>query len=160
MALHAFSICSRSIVLGTLTGGFERKRENKKKKKKSFIISRYLQLRDMSEKHLPCDLSGLLQKENGKILKILQQTQKAPSCFFSVLICSLFKRDQKKRILVFKPTCWQTVCSALICTSFAWIRSRERVLWLSDIKAIRGGLDHYLLCQRAIVSCFQSPNAI
>lgn len=93
-------------------------------------------------------------KQNKTKTQLLNQTQKAQSCFFSVLVCSLFKREEKRN-LVFKPTCWQTVCFYLIYTSFAWIKSTGTVLWLnSAIEMIERGLDHWLLCHRAIRSAF------
>lgn len=37
------------------------------------------------------------KKPNQNKTRLLKQTQKAPSCFFSILVCSLFKREEKKK---------------------------------------------------------------
>lgn len=126
------------------SGHLDRRPPNEKGEQKSafFITSKYLQLRDMNEKHLSCDLSGPITGEGqGKNQNpTIKPNTKGTILFFSVLVCSLFKREEKRN-LVFKPTCWRTVCFYLSCTSFAWIKSTGTVLWLnSAIETMRRDL--------------------
>lgn len=61
------------------------------------MISRYLQLRDMNEKHLPCDLSGLLQKENGKIKKKYYNKHKRHRLVSFLSLFALYLKGTKKK---------------------------------------------------------------
>lgn len=134
MVSYAFSICSRSIILGILTGGLQMKRENKKS---AFLSSPNTYSSGIWRKHtylVTFQAYCWRRTEKKKTTKLLNT--KVPSCFFSHLL--FIYKGRKKRNPVFKPTCWQRVCFYLICTSFALIKSRGRVLWLSNIKLLEG----------------------
>lgn len=80
------------------SGHLDRRPPNEKgeQKKCIFIISKYLQLRDMKETHLSCDLSGLLLEEDRK--KKTNKTIKHKSTILFLFSFAVYlQRKEKKK---------------------------------------------------------------
>ena len=87
---HGF-MCLPHLLQKHYSGHLDRRTPNIKGRTKKciFIISKYLQLRDMNEKHLSCDLSGLLREEDRKKKKTIK-TKTKDTILFLFCPCLLF----------------------------------------------------------------------